>query len=377
MQTPIFPPRYQILDHWRGLAALAVILKHTPLYTLGNDIPVLFRSTLIEIYHHGWWGVPVFFAISGYCVTAAADRTTNVLTYFARRVRRIYPPYLISTFLILLLWLPLGQFWSVGPNPIASPDSFNFWGVFGNLTLSCVWLSRALHEHIPFLNAIAWTLCYEEAYYLIVGLVLALAGRRWLIVGISAFTVAFTFLPRIGIDPSSTPADRFWYGFAAGVAAYFIVKERSTWIRSLYTVALLGATILLLARMKTNVDAGGAIGAVFACILVVLHPYDAKLSSLKILWPLQWCGQRCYSIYLVHWPVCKMLATIFHDLGWDEYAALWPLATIPASLLIGNLFYHGVEKRFLNNRTESSKEPLKLQIKEKREEKLCHLRKSA
>ncbi len=57
-----------------------------------------------------------------------------------------------------------------------------------------------------------------------------------------------------------------------------------------------------------------------------------------------------------------MLATIMHDLGWDDYAAFWPLATIPASLLIGNLFYHAVEKRFLNTRTESSKEPLKLQV---------------
>lgn len=363
MKTPIFPARYQTLDHWRGLAALVVILKHTPLYTLGNDAAVLFRSTLIEFYHHGWWGVPVFFAISGYCVTAAADRSSDVLTYFSRRMRRIYPPYLISTFLIVLLWFLLGDFWSRQPNPIASPASFGFWEWLGNLTLSSVWLSRLLNEHIPFLNAIAWTLCYEEAYYLIVGLVLAIAGSRWLFVGISVITGVFFLLPYFGINTSSTPADRFWNGFAAGVAAYFIVKERSFWIRFLYTVTLVAATIILLTRMSNNVEAGGAIGAVFACILVVLHPFDSTLSSIRILWPLQWCGQRCYSIYLVHWPVCKLLATLFHDFGWDEYAAFWPVATIPASLLIGNLFYHLVERRFLNSRNECSKEPLKLQAK--------------
>lgn len=172
----------------------------------------------------------------------------------------------------------------------------------------------------------------------------------------------FFLLPHLGINTSSTPADRYWYAFAAGVTAYFTVKQRSLWVRRLSTIALLAVTIKLLTRMDTDVSTGGAIGAVFAFILVILHPYDVTLSSIRVLSPLQWCGQRCYSIYLMHWPICKMFGTIFHDLGWDGYAVFWPLATIPASILIGNFFYHLVERRFLNNPKDCSIDSLKLQV---------------
>ncbi len=110
MNTPVFPPRYQLLDHWRGLAALAVILKHTPIYTIGNETAVLFRSTLIELYQHGCGGVPIFFC--NFWLLCDRGRGSYVEcshVIFPRRVRRIYPPYFISTLLILLLWVPLNS----------------------------------------------------------------------------------------------------------------------------------------------------------------------------------------------------------------------------------------------------------------------------
>ncbi len=51
---------------------------------------------LLWLAGYGDLGVPLFFVISGYCISAAADRARRhdhpVRTYFIRRFRRIYPP---------------------------------------------------------------------------------------------------------------------------------------------------------------------------------------------------------------------------------------------------------------------------------------------
>jgi peptidoglycan/LPS O-acetylase OafA/YrhL len=81
--TGMFPKRFESLDGLRGIAALAVVVGH-----------------VTHIEPLGAAAVLVFFVISGYCVTAAADSAVHAgvgfRTYMWRRVRRIYPPYLLS-----------------------------------------------------------------------------------------------------------------------------------------------------------------------------------------------------------------------------------------------------------------------------------------
>jgi peptidoglycan/LPS O-acetylase OafA/YrhL len=53
-QAP-WPSRYELLDGLRGLAALAVLLHHLQIVSIGH------------------FAVMVFFIISGYCITASSD----------------------------------------------------------------------------------------------------------------------------------------------------------------------------------------------------------------------------------------------------------------------------------------------------------------
>jgi peptidoglycan/LPS O-acetylase OafA/YrhL len=86
-----------MLDAWRGLAALGVVLYHLGLYHLGLGMT----------FDLGHASVMVFFVISGYCIAASAEscRRNNVGPggYVWRRVRRIYPPYF---FPFCFLWPP-------------------------------------------------------------------------------------------------------------------------------------------------------------------------------------------------------------------------------------------------------------------------------
>src|SRR5437899_1665457 len=92
--------RYYSLDIWRGVACLFIVLLHSAGYTHNET------NWLIKIWDQLWIGVPMFFVISGYCISATADATRRNVrhpawNYFYRRFRRIYPPY--WCFLLLAL----------------------------------------------------------------------------------------------------------------------------------------------------------------------------------------------------------------------------------------------------------------------------------
>lgn len=94
-------PRYESLDLWRGVACLMVVIYHSDYYlaesTGTNQWPAV--SAILARF---WIGVPMFFVISGYCISAAADsersRLRGTMSYFKRRFRRIFPPLLDGLF---------------------------------------------------------------------------------------------------------------------------------------------------------------------------------------------------------------------------------------------------------------------------------------
>ena len=89
-------------DVIRLLAAVQVIIGHSIIHLQLNSNPA-FDSVL------GWFpGVVVFFAISGFLITASADRSTSNKEYAMKRLLRIYPAllavFLINFVIVLLLY---------------------------------------------------------------------------------------------------------------------------------------------------------------------------------------------------------------------------------------------------------------------------------
>jgi peptidoglycan/LPS O-acetylase OafA/YrhL len=63
--------RYHSLDVWRGIACLMVIVIHSSYYI--DDDQEGIAATFLKVIRKGWWGVPMFFVISGFCIAGAAD----------------------------------------------------------------------------------------------------------------------------------------------------------------------------------------------------------------------------------------------------------------------------------------------------------------
>ena len=193
---------------------------------------------LLAAIRHGHFGVPVFTVISGYCVTATADLRSleqePIARYFHRRLRRIFPPYwaavaLQAIFVIAIdVWLAPG-FLSTARPRISRPDELTFSQWIGNLTLTESWRFHGAPmlgdaDRRYFLGQ-AWTLCYEEQFYVVVGILLACFGRwprifsplRWC--GTIAYSLYLVHVPIVrGLSRSVFDA-----GWTSADATVFVV----------------------------------------------------------------------------------------------------------------------------------------------------------
>ena len=375
-------PRYLSLDLWRGVACLAVVLHHATLFSpfwLRERIPDDGRhnpaSWVVAATAHLWVGVPLFFVISGYCISATADATRRrdrpLRTYFVRRFRRIYPPYWAAVALLALLvvvadaalWPGL---WTGGPIRILPPDRLTGWQWLGNLTLTETWRPHVVGGPGWYYHAMMWTLCYEEQFYAVVGLLLWLAPRRFF--AATAAVTALTFVARYLLIRAGRPADGFffdgyWLAFAAGVLVYYYVNyadRRGRWM----ALAVLAAALAWFGRahfpvrsVHSNVGESAVVAFAFALLLALLRPWDERLANARLLRPLTFCGTICYSLYLIHWPVVFGVSHGLHRLGVQGDTAI-VLVTVPlcvaASVACSWVFYRLVERRFLNTPPKSA-----------------------
>lgn len=149
------------IDALRGVAALGVVLFHA------SDVAGIGRSHLAEraldgVLTWGRYGVWLFFVISGFCIhrqwaLRARDGHHEPPDFFAfwrRRIRRLYPPYLVS----LAIYVCLSHF--VGG--VAFTPRF-----LGSLGLHLVLLQNLDPLSLNAVNEVFWTLAIEEQLYLL------------------------------------------------------------------------------------------------------------------------------------------------------------------------------------------------------------------
>jgi len=358
-------PKYQSLDMWRGVACLAVLVFHSSWMPPGTPGLSAAANVVAGIAAYGWLGVPVFFVISGYCITAAVDSHrrkagASLLTYFKRRFRRIYPPYWI----VLVGYLAIVAFFDVVvPGRIMSSHGFNRpwwfspWQWAGNFSLTEMWRYHVVGEDAGWMLGNAWTLCYEEQFYFIAGMLLLLTPRRYfeaaagvtVAVAVTAVLTARGTLPLEGFF-----LDGGWLQFAFGILVYYVRNYAGR------AVAMAAAVLLVAVAIGASWDPRQLLNAQarnpyllyfassgFAAFLILVHPFDERIANARILTPLRYCGQMCYSLYLVHFPVVFFLALLATLAGLHAS----PLVSIPVCSAVAMAaswqFHLYVERRFL------------------------------
>ena len=368
------PARYESLDAWRGVACLAVVVVHAASHLHLTQVPAAAGMSIVErltrtILAWGWAGVPMFFVISGYCIAAAAHagraRGDRPGEFFQRRFRRIFPPYwcclAISAVVITLLGAIEARLGVAPRHDPVIPATITPVHWIGNLTLTETWLGHLTGAPFEWRNMVvgqAWTLCYEEQFYAVVGLLLFVAGPRFarVLAAVTALILARWLLQSPNIN-SGFFFDGRWILFAAGLAVWFDIacpRGATRWLTRGFLVVGLAWALrdpgVFLVRSQ-GVEHEWLVSFAFAAMLLLLHRFDGAIASHPLARPLAARGTRCYSIYLVHMLAVRPITLAFRWAGWTSLG-LSLVVTIPlcvgGSLGAGWLFHRFVERRFLN-----------------------------
>jgi peptidoglycan/LPS O-acetylase OafA/YrhL len=345
-------PRYELLDGLRGLAALAVVLQHVGAANVGH------------------FAVMVFFVISGYCITASAESCRRngrgFRDFMSRRVKRIYPPYLLAI-----------TFFALTRAVRAAADHNNDFkrpvlDWVQNLTLT-QWVSDLFHPvHWPVQNPTLfvpafWSLNYEEQFYLVMGIILlaAISLRVPMIISV-------LFLGAIGLIWNwSIPGNwicglfiEYWAHFALGSCLYFVLcqytnlRHRRFFIALILFLGLAWVVRVIPPTVNTLDDLRAMIELIFLAAVTLalffLRPLSQRIST-SLLWrPIAALGTVSYSLYLVHQFNLHIVASIAHHLVPAGSPQALPLIVIVSlHVLLASVFWYFCERPFLRRKPES------------------------
>ncbi|MDB6030286.1 MAG: putative acyltransferase [Verrucomicrobiales bacterium] len=327
-------------------------------------------ASLVTLSRQLWIGVPIFFVISGYCISATADacrlQEKPILDYFIRRFRRIFPAYWAWLSIVaLLVWIVESRlaigFLDDGQVGIPNPSTLNVWQWFGNFTLTEVWRAGYIGGSKNEILGHCWSLSYEEQFYVVTGLVLLFARKRFFMsFAIISLAVIFTslILPRFHLHVPGVFLNAKWLMFAAGILVYYVVNYAGNNYRKWAFLALFFAGAYaarephkLFQALINDIDQSLLVASIFAVLAIALHPLDARLRNATFLKPLRFCGTICYSLYLVHWPIVKITSKLLSGVGLNSYATTL-MIVIPVclaiSVCVARAFHLAIERHFLN-----------------------------
>lgn len=166
------PQRLLSIDALRGAAAIGVVLYHTNGIP-GVDRSLLWGDALDSLMFLGKWGVWLFFVISGFCIhmqwvraqVVPGARPLEFGDFWRRRIRRLYPPYLVT--LVFYVWIRFAD-------GSLQWDGLSAWKIFLHLFM----LQNLDPQALAAMNNVYWTLAVEEQLYLLYFAFLAVR-QRW------------------------------------------------------------------------------------------------------------------------------------------------------------------------------------------------------
>jgi peptidoglycan/LPS O-acetylase OafA/YrhL len=363
--------RLRGIDALRGAAALGVVLYHA--VEQGDKVlPNNFLQYPIRLVQlassFGYIGVFLFFVISGFCIhlqwarakAAGVEPEIRFGAFWKRRIRRLYPPYIITLLLFLLL--------------MASTVGLNITHfVVYDLGMHLLMLHN-LDPHTCYsINGVFWTLAVEEQLYLAYFLLLFIRVRwGW------AVTIAVCLFARLawmGLShvvwlkagfgiPVPEAAASHWFTWALGALGVEVMFGLTTlrgWSRDLRL-----ATVLIVAAsaLSTYLPYIPKDTLVHNTSWFVIHPLwglgffivvnrmvlaeqswlrQATLPSLVSVFST--LGIFSYSIYLTH-ELVIMQSWRWINPSWWQLANVF-VVMVPAVIVFAWVFFWFCEKPFM------------------------------
>lgn len=289
----------------RYIAALAVLLDHLIIRLCeGGAAPA---SWLPMAHRMGAIGVYVFFAISGFVMVLTNrekfQASNSSFDFFARRIIRIWPMYLIATMVVF------GA--RHGGDPLYG---------FDNLAKSLAFIPYLGEDNLyrPVLGK-GWTLNYEMFFYAIFALCLCFPKK----IGLSLAGVALVALASAGVVEGGV----YWNFYTDSIVLFFLIgmvlavlttdtRLRLPHFSSASLAVAAGAGAFVLAIFSGRVSSNETVRqiAMFACVSLCLYVVCFATSRFRSVRLARWVavlGDSSYVLYLFHgFVMVAMLAVL-------------------------------------------------------------------
>ncbi len=351
------------IDGLRGIAVVSVVGFHA----------------FPKVFHSGFIGVDIFFVISGFLITSIilkghSESRFSFITFYARRIRRIFPALILVLVACLLagaLLLWPDDYGRLGKHTAAGS------GFVSNLVL---WQEANYFDVASDTKILLhlWSLGIEEQFYLAWPALIWIAWRlRLNMFALFAAILVASLIYSIRTTPSNpmaafySPAGRFWELAAGSVLAQLNFSNPRAARLIENTVATAVSSALFFKRGKIdreetyrNFLSVIAMVVIFSSIfmiigldqfpgwwallpvagsyLAILAGPNAWLNRLLLSSPaLVWIGLISYPLYLWHWPP---LVFARHYYGSQPTPALVRVALIVFAVCLAWLTYRYVER---------------------------------
>lgn len=358
------------IDGLRGLAILSVLLYH---FWQEARCPLAYWWNPLA---SGYDGVNLFLVVSGFCLywplvrPGRAGREPSLAEFARRRAHRLLPPYYAAVAIFTLAALgarALGLPWSEAPEG----------GPAATLT-AAVWHFALVHnlrpQQIWTLDGPLWTVALEASLYVALP-ILVVVARKTRIEWAVALAAVVTLTYRVAVDRFAAGAGGWetiganytfvladflpgrWLEFALGMWAAALVGGGALSGRApfgLLALACFIPNLWLRERFgQHNPVSEPLFGLCFFFLILSAARAPAGAwglagRALRVR-PLVRLGGISYSVYLVHYPVLKVLVALSPRLTRDrDVIALCLFVFLPVILGVSYGFFLLVERRFLN-----------------------------
>jgi peptidoglycan/LPS O-acetylase OafA/YrhL len=340
-----FDQRENNFDFIRLALSILVIFSHSYPLATGSEINEPFNVLTRQQVTGGHIAVDLFFIISGFLITASYERSAGVFSFISKRVKRIYPAFIVAMLFGVLIALPAGDGNMVASSPIGRALDFILQSA--RLQEAHYTGAFAANPGAGAVNGSVWSIQYEFWCYLgvlFLGTTGILRSNRVLVVlfctsiAISILFVIFKWTPGGGFLGVIFGYPPFWARllpmYLAGVAFYRLRRHlslKASWI------SIASASLLIAALIPHGWSLVFPIAGAFLVLALAFHP-AIRLGGWSRF------GDFSYGTYLYAFPVAQLIMHYFgHPISpW----ILFSLAA-PATLMCAFVSWHAVEKWFL------------------------------
>ena len=337
--------RNTALDHIKAVACLLIVCHHLAFYgPMAQVVQPVLPGLMAWLDEYARMTVQVFLVLGGYWAAAALapegqGKPHPLGLTLSKRFVRLSLPYSAALVVAILINEVVRSMGFDHASVSATPT----WdGVLAHLLL--------LHSIADYesLSAGVWYVAIDFQLYALCLLWFWLCRQQshwsgWGQTGIALGTAASLWSWNLQADLDIW-ALYFIGAYGLGMMAWWATHstqraQRVLWIT---LIALLSISALWL-EWRDRI----ALAAVSAGVLLILPHLHAPASWRRLPWaPLTWIGQRSYSIFLIHFPVCLLVNAVVNVLWPSDVLVngLGMLAAVVLSMAAGGVLYTWTER---------------------------------